>query len=856
MYRWNVTLPQAALALIAGLVAAPDAAGQLADPDTVGIVTTAAGERYRAGPFHRWILGRHYRDLWTMPVRVPVLDLEETAGGLTPTRTGGGMQTRSLRFMGEDGREYAFRSVDKDPSPVLDTLLRETVVADLVQDGISAAHPYGALVAAPLLDAVGILHVDPQLRVMPDDPALGEFREEFAGMLGLIEERPDENEGDRTSFRDTERVISSEGLTDRLDEGPDDRVDAREYLKARIMDVYLGDWDRHRGQWRWAIYDDDEPRRWLPVPRDRDQAFSKFDGVATRIVSLYMPQFVRFEDDYPPITSLHWNARAIDRWFLAGLDRQAWDSVGAAVQDALTDDVIEQAVFQLPVEIYELDGEDLASTLRSRREKLPEAWDDFYRLLADKVDVRATDADEHVVVSRDDSGSVLVTMSVPGEVEQPYFQRRFVVGETSEIRLHLRDGDDEVVFQGPGTPGITVRVVGGDGDDRFTFEGGSQRTRLYDDAGANQRTGDDAPSIDTRPYDAWEWSEEDRDQPRDWGRRTLPIFWSSYATDLGLFIGGGARFESYGFRKQPYATAFDVRAGYAPLLSKGRVEVDGQINTENSPLFWRVGGRLSRLDVLHFYGLGNDTPEGSERYHRVDMTLTSARAGLGISPEPWFELFGGVTLERTSTKENEGRFFETLGPVYGDGEFISVGIGGGLTFDPLVGNERTGNRFKLSLRATAYPGALDVEEAFGRVGGDLSVLLASSPWPAFSVHLRGGAEQVLGRFPWHKAAFVGGNATVRGFDEQRFSGDAAVYGSGEARLRLLKPRVVVPLAVGAFGFVDGGRVFLDGESPEGWHTSAGAGLYLQPAQQAQLVRIGIGQSDEATKFFILFGLPY
>ena len=59
-------------------------------------------------------------------------------------------------------------------------------VDDLVQDGISAAHPFGALVAAPLLDAVGVLHVDPQLRVMPDDPRLGEFRAEFAGMLARL----------------------------------------------------------------------------------------------------------------------------------------------------------------------------------------------------------------------------------------------------------------------------------------------------------------------------------------------------------------------------------------------------------------------------------------------------------------------------------------------------------------------------------------------------------------------------------------------------------------------------------------------------------------------------------------------
>ena len=84
---------------------------------------------------------------------------------LGPLRTGGGRQTRSLRFLGADHREYSFRSVDKDPSPVLDSLLRETFIDDLVQDVISAAHALWALVAAPLLGVAGILHVDPRLRL-------------------------------------------------------------------------------------------------------------------------------------------------------------------------------------------------------------------------------------------------------------------------------------------------------------------------------------------------------------------------------------------------------------------------------------------------------------------------------------------------------------------------------------------------------------------------------------------------------------------------------------------------------------------------------------------------------------------
>lgn len=844
-------LLSAAVATAVG-VGVPGAAAQDAR-----VAVTAAGEQYRAGPFHRWILGRHYRDLWTTPVTVPVLDLDEVGGGLTPTRTGGGMQTRSLRFMGEDGREYAFRSVDKDPSPILDTLFHGTVVNDLVQDGISAAHPFGALVAAPLLDAVGILHVDPRLAVMPDDPRLGPFREEFSGMLGLIEERPDENDGDRTSFRNSQRVIASEALTERLDDGPDDLVDAHAFLRARLVDVFLGDWDRHRGQWRWATYDEGAPRRWLPVPRDRDQAFSKFDGVATRIVSLYLPQFVRFEEEYPSIKRLHWNARAIDRWFLAGLDRAEWDQVGREVQSALTDEVIREAVLQLPPEIHAVNGEELASTLRARRDALPGAWDEFYRMLTDKVDVRASREDEVVDVLRAADGSVTITMSVPDEADEPYFERRFVDSETREIRIYLRDGDDRIVFRGPGDSDILVRVIGGTDDDSYVFEGDRGRVRLYDHEGANTTVGARAPRIDDKPFEVWEWSEENKDMPLDWGRRTLPIFGSGYSADLGVLIGAGARFESYGFQKRDYASAFDVRAAFSPQTVKGIAEVDGRINRENSSVFWTVSARVSRLDVLSFYGLGNAQPAaGPESFHDVDLTRTSASVGFGVSPEPWFELTGYATIDRSSTQDNTDRFFETLGPVYGSGVFVSGAVGGSLTFDPMVDDRRSGNRFRLRLFGEVYPEVFDTERTFGRAGGDVSVLVATSAWPALAVAFRGGGEQAHGQYPWHRAAFIGGTSTVRGYAQNRFAGEASLWGSGEIRLRVAKPRVVVPVAVGVFGFFDAGRVFVESESPGGWHTAPGGGLFLQPVAQPFLFRIGAGRSDESTRFFASFGLPY
>ena len=590
---------------------------------------------------------------------------------------------------------------------------------------------------------------------------------------------------------------------------------------------------------------------------DRDQAFSKFDGVATRIVGLYMPQFVRFEQDYPSITRLHWNGRALDRQFLSALKKPVWDSIGGFLQARLDDRVIEEAVRQLPPEIYALNGEEIASTLRVRRDNLNEAWEALYDVLVREVDVYGTNASELVVIDRSAPGEVLMTAGLPSQADAPYFRRRFSDGETRELRIYLKGGDDQVVFRGGADANTVVRVIGGSGDDRFEFESSTRRVRLYDSEGENSVSGSDPPSLNAKNFEEWIWSEEDRDQPRDWGRRTLPLFWTTYSSDLGLFLGGGVRLEGYGFRKRPYASAFDVRGGFAPALRKGRVQVDGRLNRENSAVFWKMGTRVSRLDVIHYYGLGNDRAlSGPQSFHKVDQTAAALELGLGVSPSLRFVLSGGLILERLSTAENAGRFYGTLGSIYGDEQFIQLGATGSLVLDPLVDSETTSSRIRVSLGGTIFPSFFDVERTFGKVVGEVSTLLAPSPDPWISLALRAGGERIWGRFPWYEAAFVGGTATIRGWDEQRFAGDAAAFGNAELRLRIWRPRIVVPAGIGVLGFADAGRVYMDGASPGGWHGSVGGGLWFQPVLQPYVFRAGVGVSDESTKLFASLGLPY
>src|SRR2546427_2758320 len=421
-------------------------------------VTIAPGAGYRAGWFHNFFLGEHWRDTWTTPIEVPVLNLDVFDGGLRPDRRGGGLETTNLHFKSANGNTWAFRSVDKDPGKkLLDPDTQDSWIGDLFKDEVSSAQPYGALMVPPLLDAANVLHTTPQLAVLPDDPRLGEFHD-YAGMLGLLEERIERG------LEGASKVADTVTLFGRLEQGGDERVDVRAYLRARLIDMLVGDWDRHVDQWRWARFEQDGKKVWEPIPRDRDQAFSRFDGVVPSLAEYYTKQLAGFSPSYAPIDKLTFAGRYTDRRFLVALEKAEWESVTAEVVAKLTDAVISEAVQRLPQPLYEKEGPELEKSLRSRRDALTAASRDYYRLLADQVDVRGTAKDEEVRIERKASGAVEVAIYARDQetkqrAEAPYFHRSFQPEETSEVRLYTMGGADQILVDGKADRTISVRVV-------------------------------------------------------------------------------------------------------------------------------------------------------------------------------------------------------------------------------------------------------------------------------------------------------------------------------------------------------------------------------------------------------------
>ena len=792
--------------------------------------TVAAGSGYAAGNFHQWLFGHGYRDLWASSIAVPVLDLRSFAGGLVPLKAGGGLQTKSLRLSAADGSEYAFRSVDKWIH--LPRRLKGTIVEALFRDQLSASFPAGGVVTAPLLEAAGVLHATPIVVLMPDDSLLGEFRHEFAGRLGTLEQYPSKPEHGN-GFGGAVDIIDSDSLLTLLNRDPTEWVDARALLTACLVDLLVNDPDRHPGQWKWARMAENPKGPWLPVARDRDQAFIDYGGLLPGVLRKLRPNLVAFRAD-PHVPGLTYNSLETDRRLLGALGKPAWDSVVAALIRRLPDRVIDSAVGAMPA-AYRSRLPQFGATLKDRRDHLPAAADVFYRMVTTVADIHGTAAAERATVTRLPDGSVEVRLE-PRD-GQSSVSRRYDPRITTEIRLYLHEGDDSAVVTGHAQQSIPVWIIGGNGNnwlaDSSQVGRRRDRARFYD-AGRVEgvRYGPDT-LFNRRP---WIKDRGSLVAPfRDRGGRMA--FAVALGSDRGLGpVPGLAVFRyRYGFGRRPYASRIGIEAEYATHVDRIRAGVTADQRWERTPIHFMAQAHVSGFELINYHGLGNAAAGSPATAFQLRQQQWLVHPALALALSTVSDLSIGPVL-RYSTTDSAASPSLSSRP-YGSGRFGEAGIRLGLHHD---GSDRPldpSRRVKIELTATYYPAAWDVTSPFGRVSAAVGTLVRL-PIPTHPVVvLRAGGVKVFGDFPFHEAAFIAGGHTVRFLDAQRYAGDASLYGTAELRIPVLAFSLVLPFDIGLVGLADAGRVYLKGRSPGGWHQSVGGGVWLGIPETGMIVTV-------------------
>jgi hypothetical protein len=808
--------------------------------------------QYKRGPLHRLIFGGGYRNDWSTPVSFESINLSLESGGLRPIKLGGGKASRSLRLENKSGSQFVLRSVKKDIWRVIPEAFRNSLVQKVVQDQISGSQPYAALAVPPLAEAAGVYHTNPRIVYLANQDMLGDFNNLMPEGLYLFEERPTGDHKDEETVVDSKKVISYSKMLKKIQNSPDHRIRQEQVLRSRLFDIYLGDWDRHDDQWRWASFKEqkeggkkgDKITFYEPVPRDRDQVFYKFQGFGPWLIKFLLPAMKLHQSFKPKINNvkyLGFQSRHFDRSFLNRMDEKDWVDMAEKMKSNIKDEDIDEAISRLPDTIRSLNKDFYKKSLLTRRDDLPSYASKFYKYLARYVDVLGSDKKELFQITRNPDNTLLVSvfhLNKDGNPDELLYERIFKTKETKEVRLFGLGGKDRFELKGEQKNGPLVRIIGGKGEDQIIDNASRKRakkgTLVYDSQDGNNFS----LGRDTKDKRSDDFLDNRYNREEYYFDLPAGIFFFGYNPNDGLNISSFHIITKYGFRKSPFKAKHKINFNYAHEAEKldlgyelQLTDVVGEIDLN----FKAVVGLPNNVD--NFFGLSNDQTFSINDFEELEFFKYS-QSKIYIKPALQFnsehnihDLKIGPYYEYTNLLGNEDKFIgnQELSKIdpdeFTDKSFVGLDVDYKITKLDNPVYPTLGMSFRVN--ASYNTDLSNSDHSFTRLKA--TAVMYNMLWLPKPLVLatKVSAGINVGDFSFYQANYAGFHEGLRAFRQNRFGGKSSFIVSNDLRLKLFKvPNNLVPFSVGVIASYDIGRVWNKNVISDTWHNSYGGGLWL------------------------------
>ena len=810
--------------------------------------------------FERWFLGNNYRDEWAAKVNFKVLNLKKQLGTVNIIAFGGGKETNTLRLKDSAGTDWVLRTVYKDPLRVIPENLRGSIAEDVVDDLISSLHPYGALTMPKLAGAINVPVAHPVYYYVPNDPALGFYREKFADKISLLEKHD-------ASIND-ENTKSTAKIIDKMIDDNDDRIDEHEVLRARLLDMLVGDWDRHFDQFRWGTLDTGKGKLYYTIPRDRDQAYFYSDGVLMRGATYQMLPYLRgFTSSFKRLKWLNWEARDFDHFFLTHLNETDWKLELDSFKQKETDSVLMAALKDMPPSVFKMDSAELLKKLQTRRDILPQKGIRYYYYLSKYVNVLGSNDREYFkVYNQTDSLAVDVykIKKKSGDTTSLMYRRVFDQSHTKEIRLFGLNGDDRFYVSPNATSKIKLRIIGGMGNDSFDVNG-RVKNYIYDVSSEKNFVVNESRTrnlisgdVNNNYYSPTSF---------DYNINRYPRLIFGYNPDDRLLVGFGVLRRTYGFRKQPFASEQKLNFLFAFNHASYQINYSGEFNSVFHNKDVLVHANLVDPALNNFFGFGNETMYDKTKgidYYRARYKYLSGDVLLRKKLGAIIQVMAGPVVYHYWNKysDNSNRILGKPQLVGLDSLSIySQKTYAGGKIDLLINNL---DNVLLPTRGiywltefTSLGGLNDNSKPYTSLVSYMEVHAArAEPAKVVPVLRFGGGHIYSKHYEYFQTLNLGGNNFIRGFRKDRFSGTSLLYGSAELQIKLFDSKsYLLPGPVGLILFNDLGRVWLRGEHSREWHDAYGGGFYYA-AYNYVLLSGTIGFSTQERVFNFSLGTKF
>jgi hypothetical protein len=819
--------------------------------------------------------GKHYRDEYGIPVTAKIALLDTLYGGLRVIRAGGGHQTRSLRLEDKDGRTYNMRALKKSAVQFLQTVIIKdkqiendfvnTIPEDLILDFYTAAHPYGAFTIPKLATAAGVLHTKPQLYYVPKQFALGSFNEDYGDELYMIVERPDKAfTGEIFNYPD--KVESTDDLLAKLRKNEKYQLNEKAYIRARVFDMLIGDWDRHSDQWRFSQHNNkDGSVTFDPIPRDRDQVYSKFDGglfgIARAVFSVAR-QFQVYDQELKHTKWFNSAGVKLDHTLIQNFGKEAWLEEAKRIQNNVTDQVIENAFKDLPKEVQNETASQIVQQLKGRRDNIVQIASDYYDYFAKLQIVTGTDKDDYFEITRLPEGQTNIKSYriKKGEKSTLMLDHTYNANETNEIWIYGLDDADVFEVRGKGSNPISIRIIGGQNNDTYKIANG-RKIKVYDHK-SKKNTVEEKGGATFRFTDNYNFNTYDYKKQIQSVNLLLPAF--GYNPDDGFKIGVSNVFTVNGFQRNPFSQQHSIALGYYFATNSFDVKYQGEFANIFGNWNFLLGGHFKNPNFSeNFFGFGNESvnpdyeSDLGKDYNRV--RIGGYGASIGIKKDsPYGSVFQfkaafqGIEVEDTPnryisdstpspTELEETKYFATAEGTY---QYKS--------YDNKV-NPTRGMDFTL-----VAGGTQNVEESddvFGYVNPRLVFYsaLSKNRKLVLKTNLR-GQFNIGNNFQFYQGAQLGSDTGLRAYRDERFTGRSAAVGGADLRYSFNKFKTaLLPVQIGIFGGYDVGRVWVPNDTSNVLHSSYGGGLWINSADIVSGT-FNLFTGDEGMRF--TFGLAF
>jgi hypothetical protein len=447
----------------------------------------------------------------------------------------------------------------------------------------------------------------------------------------------------------------------------------------------------------------------------------------------------------------------------------------------------------------------------------------------------------------------------------PYYQRMFDRGETSELHIYGLDGKDEFRVTGEVDKGIMLKIVPGKGKDYIldhsSVKGIRRYTRVYDKKkGTETDKGDELKAVWSDDgkryqyrYDAFEYNQ------------FIPLLLAGYNVDDGLNIGAGAWWRVHGFMRAPYKSQHKLIFTYAGAT--GAKELNYNVILTQLVKNWNASLNIQYRDpkyTINFYGFGNSSQKESQDpdYYRVRTSKFLVNPKLLYNVGRFGLLSAGVFYESGQVENSADRYISDLSKNGLDPDIFENrkygGINVGFTFDSRDNEIFPVRGIHWLSEAGTFLSLDDPGKPLFQIRTESGFFISYRRPYRFVLALRAGGAMNIGHYEFYHANSLGGDENLRGFRNNRYSGDASFFQNTELRIRLWQVKSYI--SKGHFGllfFNDLGRVWYAESTSGQWHHGFGGGLWVSPFGMAIISVMYEMSTDEPNGLFsIRFGFMF